>query len=265
MRPRIRDSQGWERVRGMRDPSSSLGGPRDLDDASPCPIPNAGTARRDRIGVQSMLAGVTVALALAALAGWRIAATLPDNVDWDHWDVVKPGLLYRSGQLDPDQLEEAVRRYGLKTVINLQLPSPTLARERQVARRLGLNYAVLPMPGDGLGRPDQFRRVLDMIDDPKSQPVLVHCARGTCRTGSAVALMRYERDGWTLEDVEAELKRHGYRQRAIAGYVYNMVSRTPFYELNGDEALDPFVGSPQTVEDASTDETISRGRIGDER
>ena len=42
--------------------------------------------------------------------------------------------------------------------------------------------------------------------------------RGTCRTGSAVALYRYERDGWTVEDVDAEMRRQSYRDGYLAGY-----------------------------------------------
>ena len=42
---------------------------------------------------------------------------------WDHFDTVKRGILYRSGQLNSDQLELAVARYGIKTVVNLQIPS----------------------------------------------------------------------------------------------------------------------------------------------
>ncbi len=63
------------------------------------------------------------------------------------------------------------------------------------------------MPGDGFGEEAQFRKVLEVVDDPQRRPVLVHCARGTCRTGSAVALYRFERDGWTIQDVAAEMRR----------------------------------------------------------
>ena len=76
------------------------------------------------------------------------------------------------------------------------------------------------MPGDGFGREDQFREVLKACDDPHRRPVLVHCARGTCRTGAAVALYRYERDGWTVEDVDAEMRRQSYRDGYLPGYVY---------------------------------------------
>ena len=53
--------------------------------------------------------------------------------------------------------------------------------------------------------------------------MLVHCARGTCRTGALVALYRMERQGWTIEDVAAEMERQGYRDGYLCGYVYGMV------------------------------------------
>ena len=99
------------------------------------------------------------------------------------------------------------RRYGIRTVVNFQLPGREMEAERTLAGKLGIGFVNLPMPGDGFGEEAQFRKVLEVIDDPQRQPVLVHCARGTCRTGSAVALYRFERDGWTIQDVAAELRR----------------------------------------------------------
>ncbi len=87
------------------------------------------------------------------------------------------------------------------------------------------------MPGDGFGREDQFREVLAACDDPHRRPVLVHCARGTCRTGSAVALYRYERDGWTVEDVDAEMRRQSYAHGYLPGYVYQMARNKPTRDL----------------------------------
>ena len=71
---------------------------------------------------------------------------------------------------------------------------------------------------------------LAACDDPNRRPVLVHCARGTCRTGAAVALYRYERDGWTIEDVAAEMARQTYRPGWLPGYVFGMVSDRPQLE-----------------------------------
>jgi protein tyrosine phosphatase (PTP) superfamily phosphohydrolase (DUF442 family) len=166
-------------------------------------------------------------LTSAGLAGWMIVLDRQNRLLWDHWDVVTPGILYRSGQLTGQQLTRAVELYGIRTVVNLQLPDKELVEERVLARKLGVGFVNLPMPGDGFGEESQFRKVLELVDDPARRPVLVHCARGTCRTGSTVALYRFERDGWTIQDVAAELKRQTYRDGWIPGYIYAMARMKP--------------------------------------
>jgi hypothetical protein len=72
--------------------------------------------------------------------------------------------------------------------------------------------------------------VLKACDEPERRPVLVHCARGTCRTGAAVALYRFERDGWTVADVQKEMERQAYREGWLPGYIYGMVKARPHRE-----------------------------------
>ena len=170
-------------------------------------------------------------LAAVAAAIWLTVETRRNRVVWDHWDVVKPGILYRSGQLNADQLAAAVKRYGLRTVVNFQVPGARVEAERAAGARLGVDFMNLPMPGDGFGQEAQFREVLKACDDPARRPVLVHCAGGTCRTGAAVALYRFERDGWTIEDVAAEMDRQTYREGWLPGYVYAMVKSKPRQDL----------------------------------
>jgi protein tyrosine/serine phosphatase len=170
-------------------------------------------------------------IAASGLAVWWAVEHQRDRLVWDHFDEVKAGVLYRSGQLTPGQLREAVGRYGIRTVVSFLRPGAEVEAERTLARQLGVDFLNLPMPGDGFGREDQFREALAAIDDPERRPVLVHCARGTCRTGAIVALYRFERDGWTVEDVDREMERQVYRQGYLAGYVYEMVAERPFAEL----------------------------------
>lgn len=187
--------------------------------------------------MRTVLLGLLI-LASVGLAGWMIVLDRHNRLVWDHWDVVKPGILYRSGQLSVDQLTEAVKRFGIRTVVNFQLGGRELNAERDLARTLGVGFVNLPMPGDGFGEESQFRKVLEVIDDPQRRPVLVHCARGTCRTGSAVALYRFERDGWTIHDVAAEMKRQTYRDGFIPGYIYAMVKIKPALLLHNPMNLD---------------------------
>ncbi len=167
----------------------------------------------------------------SGIATWRVLESQQERLVWDHFDVVKAGVLYRSGRLTPSQLDAAVHRYGIKTVISFIVPGEEVETERALAKRLGVDFVNLPMPGDGFGREDQFREVLAACDDPERRPVLIHCARGTCRTGAAVALYRFERDGWTVDDVAREMERQVYREGWLPGYVYEMVHDRPFAEL----------------------------------
>jgi protein tyrosine phosphatase (PTP) superfamily phosphohydrolase (DUF442 family) len=169
-----------------------------------------------------------LATAIGAGAGvWLAVESRHNRLVWDHWDVVKRGYLYRSGQLNPKQLDDAINRYGLRTVVSLQLPGEGVEAEREIARKNGIDFLNLPMPGDGFGQEWQFREFLKAVDDPHRRPVLVHCARGTCRTGAAVAIYRFERDGWTVDDVAREMRRQTYREGWLPGYVYNMVKTRP--------------------------------------
>jgi len=168
-----------------------------------------------------------IPLVAAAAAGWLVVLDRQGRLVWDHWDEAKRGVLYRSGQLTGDQLTEAVKRHHIRTVINLQQAGPELTAERALAARLGVDFVNLPMPGDGFGEEWQFREILKIIDDPEQRPVLVHCARGTCRTGAAVAMYRFERDGWTIDDVAVEMRRQTYRYGWLPGYMYAMAKNKP--------------------------------------
>jgi protein-tyrosine phosphatase len=168
-----------------------------------------------------------IPVAAALLAAWLVVLDRQGRLVWDHWDEAKRGVLYRSGQLTRDQLTEAVRRHNIRTVVNLQMPGPEMDAERALAARLKVDFVNLPMPGDGFGEEWQFREILKIVDDPARRPVLVHCARGTCRTGAAVAFYRFERDGWTIDDVAVEMRRQTYKYGWLPGYMYAMAKNKP--------------------------------------
>ncbi len=167
------------------------------------------------------------AVAVLGTAGWLIILDRRGCLVWDHWDEVKRGILYRSGQLTPEQLTMAVQRYNIRTVINLQMHGEELSAERDLTAVLGVDFVNLPMPGDGFGEEWEFREILKILDSPDRLPALVHCARGTCRTGAAVAMYRFERDGWMIEDVATEMRRQTYRYGWLPGFVYSMVKNKP--------------------------------------
>jgi protein tyrosine phosphatase (PTP) superfamily phosphohydrolase (DUF442 family) len=206
-----------------------------------------------------MRAGIIAVVVVALATGtWLTIQTRRNALVLDHFDVVKPNVLYRSGQLTPGQLEEVIHKCGIRTLVNFQIYGDPVETEAKIAKKHQIDFMNLPMPGDGLGREEQFREVLKALDDPNRRPVLVHCARGTCRTGACVALYRLERDGWTIEDVDEEMKRQAYQDGRIAGYVYGMVKHKPdpdIYDprIRVDHNLPPPPPPAQAAEEVNVD------------
>jgi protein tyrosine phosphatase (PTP) superfamily phosphohydrolase (DUF442 family) len=201
-----------------------------------------------------------IPLFAAAAAGWLVVLDRQGRLVWDHWDEAKRGVLYRSGQLTSQQLTEAVKRHGIRTVINLQMHGTELEDERELAARIGVDFVNLPMPGDGFGEEWQFRQILKILDDPERRPALVHCARGTCRTGAAVAMYRFEVDGWTIDDVAVEMRRQTYKYGWLPGYIYAMAKHKPTSIRPRAEMLDDHNrASPSSSESTAVPATRERG------
>lgn len=139
---------------------------------------------------------------------------------------VEPGRLYRSGQMTANGFRDAIDRFGIRTVVNLQHeePDPLLpnswlgkgaVRERELCERLGVKYLlitpdVLP-PGNTVDvEPAAVREWLAVLADESNYPILLHCKAGLHRTGRLTAIYRMEKHGWTRGEALRELRANGY-------------------------------------------------------
>jgi tyrosine-protein phosphatase SIW14 len=166
----------------------------------------------------TLLALMTVGPALYYRAGYHHAKRLR---------VVTAGKMYRSGQLTANGFRDAHSLYQFKTVINFQeenrdpkLPdgyfgSPKYL-ESEFLSKMGVQYRFLHLQiqprihAEKNPRMQAVEEFLEICDDPKNYPILIHCKAGLHRTGLLTAIYRIEYEGWSKADALREVRSNGF-------------------------------------------------------
>jgi tyrosine-protein phosphatase SIW14 len=140
--------------------------------------------------------------------------------------IVDPGRFYRSGQMTAEGFADAVARYHIRTIINVQdeFPDPDIdlsfwsrrtIKETELCRQLGVRYVhlmptLLPRRLIPEHRPPAIDQLLTLLDDESNYPVLIHCHAGLHRTGILTAIYRMEYQGWTRDEAFLDMKAQGF-------------------------------------------------------
>ncbi|MEO1277871.1 MAG: tyrosine-protein phosphatase [Planctomycetota bacterium] len=159
---------------------------------------NAAPARPSKKG---KIIAVVILLAFAAGLIWYVDEG--HEIFWPkRWGVVQEGAIYRSGEPTPNATRRVVRSMGIKTIIDLGAHTQGSDEERTaqaVADELGVTRYRFTLIGDATGDPNDYVMALRIMNDPAHQPVWVHCAAGSERTGCLIALQRTINDGWDVD------------------------------------------------------------------
>lgn len=169
--------------------------------------------------LRSLIALWAVLLMIAALFGYNYLS----SVNYRGLRTVEDGILYRSGQLEPESLERFIREYGIKTVITFrdERPdkplSPAAAFEEKYCQEKGIHYTRLTPKRwsslDGSPPPveENVRKYLEVIRERRPKgPILIHCFAGIHRTGAYTAIYRMEFNGWANSEAIQEMVDRGY-------------------------------------------------------
>jgi len=181
------------------------------------------------------LATLTGAVAVLLGIGAPVAFALHMQAQARNFQIVKDGVLYRSGQTTLFGLKNLIHEYGIRTVVTLRdAPAageapPDLAEE-QYCLSEEINYVRIPPrhweSADGPPPVEEgVEKFRDVMRDPANYPVLVHCFAGTHRTGAYCEIYHMEFDHWSNSQAIDDLIAHGYynlqEEKDILGYLTN--------------------------------------------
>jgi protein tyrosine phosphatase (PTP) superfamily phosphohydrolase (DUF442 family) len=141
--------------------------------------------------------GVALALVLVASAGGYYY--------WVHVNhrflTITEGQVFKSAEMSPAELKEQVKKYAIRTVIDLRHPGPWTDAERQAMQEVGVRY--FSIPSHQVPTADVVKKFLAVMDEtmasPEYQAVLIHCKDGTGRSPLFSSLYRIEYEGWSNE------------------------------------------------------------------
>ena len=133
-----------------------------------------------------------------------------------NFETISEGKVYKSGVIPPDELESYVKKYKIKSIVDLRFPgtgddvnNPEDAAELEaeksaVAKIKGLNYF-----NDGSDQvPTKENLVLfyKIMDNPANYPVLVHCYHGVGRAELYSAVYRIEYENWDKDEARTNTR-----------------------------------------------------------
>jgi hypothetical protein len=154
----------------------------------------------DRLRIRSWVLRPCLALLLSA------AAFLAWNLATGNFATVRIGRVYRSGQLRSADLAAKVRSFRIRTVLNLRGSHPEEAwyrAERSAVVGGGATQVDVALSSCEWMSRDQARMLVHIIDKCE-YPIMIHCWRGSERTGLVSAMSELLRSEGTLDSARAQ-------------------------------------------------------------
>jgi protein tyrosine/serine phosphatase len=166
--------------------------------------PRAAAARPKTKRLKRAVTGVTLALLLLVVC---LSAYALYTIEDHNFHVVAAGEVYRSAQMNGDDLARCIQKYGIKSVLNLRGENPTTSwHQTEIATTAKLN-AVHYDRSLGSGTELTLEQMDDLVtllrNAPK--PMLIHCYGGADRSGLVSALYCFAIEGQKPEEADRQL------------------------------------------------------------
>lgn len=147
------------------------------------------------------------AMAAAGVGCALFAAVLGIEQATGNLHEVVPGVVFRSGQLDPDRFQRVADRFGIRSVLNLRGAAPGTEwydKERALSAEAGIVHADFAMTSREVLPAERARDLIALMRDLPT-PILIHCEHGSDRSGLASALYLAAVAGASEDEAEEQL------------------------------------------------------------
>ena len=122
---------------------------------------------------------------------------------------VAPGI-YRSGRPHEEDAP-LLKDLGIKTVVNLDDEGKYVQREEQFLKLFGIYTIRIPWDGLDYPKDEVIEKSLTLLNTQALKPILIHCERGSERTGLTIACWRIGQEKWDAKRAYEEMKTYEFR------------------------------------------------------
>ena len=160
----------------------------------------------ERFGFVFLLASVLAGTPTGAM-GSKAPSTIPE-VPISRFQKVSEGI-YRGGRPDLSGII-AMRKFGIRTILNLDNSDEKVDQEQVYAESTGFKYLSFPMSAIRTPSDELIYSILDSLKDPTLRPIYIHCKLGKDRTGLMVGLHRVLTEGVDAKVAYREMREIGF-------------------------------------------------------
>ena len=125
---------------------------------------------------------------------------------WCNFHIVTLDKFYRSGQMGENELTYYLKKYKIKSLVNLEGANPNdlwYQNEIKVCKELGVAHYNIQLSTSKIVEVNQTKEIIDLLVRI-DKPILVHCNGGADRSGFVSAIWEYAVQGKTADKSAAD-------------------------------------------------------------
>ena len=163
-----------------------------------------------------LLLNKKILIVVAIIVGIGVGKYVYDYNINHNFETITEGKVYKSGVIPPDELEDYIKKYNIKSVVDLrfpgtgddvnnpEIPAELTAEKEAIAKIKGVNY--FNNGSDQVPNQKNLDLFFSIMDKKENYPVLIHCYHGVGRAEMYSALYRIEYENMKPEEARTSTR-----------------------------------------------------------